>query len=137
MTLLPRGKGKNTVVFAGTPNAEHNYMEGFAFLNESRKRQFIDIFSRAGALPIYYDGDEEVLLRAGKIRDGRLLAHFLNLGYDPLDELDVVFDFTPSEIAYLDPDGGEISLDYTIGDDGKVKVMCELLPMYPLVLLIK
>lgn len=137
VTVLNRGKGKNSVVFAGTPNAEHNYMEGFAFLNESRKRQFIDIFKRAGALPIYYDGDEEVLLRAGKIRDGRLLAHFLNLGYDPLDELDIVLDFTPSEIAYLDPDGGEVALDYTIGEDGKVKVMTELSPMYPLVLLIK
>lgn len=137
VTLLPRGKGKNTVVFAGTPDAEHNYMEGFAFLNESRKRQFIDIFSRAGALPIYYDGDEEVLLRAGKIRDGRLLAHFLNLGYDPLDELDVALDFTPSEIAYLDPDGGEVSLDFEMTECGGVKVFSELSPMYPLVLLIK
>ena len=137
VTCLERGKNKLSVVFAGTPDAEHNYMEGFAFLNESRKRQFIDIFSRAGALPIYYDGDEEVLLRAGRIKDGRLLAAFFNLGYDPLDEPDIVLDFTPSEIAYLDPDGGEVSLDYTTGDDGKVKVMCELSPMYPLVLIIK
>jgi hypothetical protein len=137
VTLLNRGKHKNTVVFAGTPNADHNYMEGFSFLNESRKKQLIDIFKRAGALPIYYDGDEEVLLRAGRISDGRLLSCFINLGYDPLDELDIVLDFTPSEIAYLDPDGGEVALDYTIGEDGRVKVLCELSPMYPLVLLIK
>ena len=137
VTLLPRGKGKNTVVFAGTPNAEHNYMEGFAFLNESRKHQFIDIFKRAGALPVYYDGDEEVLLRAGRIRDGRLLASFMNLGYDPLCELDLGIDFTPSEISYLDPDGGEVVLDFEMTECGGVKVACELSPMYPLVLLIK
>ena len=136
VTLLNRGKHKNTVVFAGTPNADHNYMEGFSFLNESRKKQLIDIFKRAGALPIYYDGDEEVLLRAGRIRDGRLLSCFINLGYDPLDELDLGINFTPSEISYLDPDGGEVSLDFEMTECG-VKVMCELSPMYPLVLLIK
>ncbi len=137
VTLLDRGEGRISVVFAGTPDAEHTYTEGFAFLNESRKRQFVDVLSRAGVLPIYYDGDEEVLLRAGKIRDGRLLAHFLNLGYDPLCELDLVLDFEPTEIAYLNPDGKEIALDFVLGTDGGVKVMCELLPMYPLVLLIK
>lgn len=136
VTLLDRGNGKYTVVFAGTPNAEHNYMEGFAFLNESRKRQFIDIFSRSNALPVYYDGDEEVLLRAGFIKDGRLLATFFNLGYDPLDELDLVLDSTPKKIEYLDPEGNEINLDFVLSDNGKIKVKSELLPMYPLLLLI-
>lgn len=137
VTLLDRGEGKLSVVYAGTPDAEHNYMEGFSFLNESRKRQFVDILTRAGALPIYYEGDEEVLLRAGKIRDGRLLASFINLGYDPLDELDLVLDFTPSEIAYLDSNGKEIKLDFVLSEGGRCKVMTELQPMYPLVLLMK
>lgn len=137
VTCLERGKNKLSVVFAGTPDVDHNYMEGFAFLNESRKRQLVDIFARAGALPIYYEGDEEVLLRAGRIKDGRLLAALFNLGYDPLDEVDIVLDFTPAEIAYLAPDGAEVSLDYVISEGGRVKVMAELLPMYPLVLLIR
>lgn len=136
VTLLDRGDGRLSVVFAGTPDAEHNYMEGFSFLNESRKRQFVDIFTRAGALPVYYEGDEEVLLRAGKIKDGRLLAAFINLGYDPLDELDIVTDFTPTEITYLDPNGREAKLDFVLGENGKVKVLTELSPMYPLVLII-
>jgi hypothetical protein len=106
-------------------------------LNESRKRQFIDIFNRAGALPIYYDGDEEVILRAGRIKDGRLLAGFFNLGYDPLEELDLVLDFTPNEITYLDPNGKEIDLEYTQSGEGKVKVKTKLEPLYPLVLLFK
>jgi hypothetical protein len=112
-------------------------MEGFAFLNESRKRQFVDIFTRAGALPIYYDGDEEVLLRAGRIKDGRLLAGFFNLGYDPLEELDLVLDFTPEQIDYLDPNGKEIGLEYTQGKDGRVKVQTKLEPLYPLIMLFK
>ncbi len=137
VTVLERGDGRLSVVYAGTPDAEHTYTEGFSFLNESRKRQFVELLSRAGALPIYYEGDEEVLLRAGRIKDGRLLAAFINLGYDPLFELDIVTDFVPKEISYLAPDGSEIKLDFVLGTDGKVKVMTELLPMYPLVLLIK
>jgi hypothetical protein len=112
-------------------------MEGFSFLNESRKRQFVDIFTRAGALPIYYEGDEEVLLRAGRIKDGRLLASFINLGYDPLDTIDLVCDFVPAEITYLTSDGKEERLDFTLCENGKVTVSTELSPMYPLVLLIK
>ena len=136
VTLLDRGEGKITVVYAGTPDAEHNYMEGFSFLNESRKRQFVEILSRAGALPIYYEGDEEVLLRAGRIKDGRLLAAFINLGYDPLEELDIVTEFTPTEISYLDSDGNEVKLDFVLDEGGKVKIKTELSPMYPLVLLL-
>ena len=137
VTVLERGNGKLSVVFAGTPNADHNYMEGFAFLNESRKRQLIDIFNRAEALPIYYDGDEEVILRAGRIKDGRLLAGFFNLGYDPLEELDLVLDFTPERIAYLAPNGKEIGLEYTQGKDGRVKVQTKLEPLYPLIMFFK
>ncbi|MBQ8879853.1 MAG: hypothetical protein IJY69_03305 [Clostridia bacterium] len=136
VTLLDRGEGGITVVYAGTPNAEHNYMEGFSFLNESRKRQFVDVLSRAGALPIYYEGDEEVLVRTGRIKDGRLLAAFINLGYDPLEELDIVTDFAPTEISYLDPDGREIKLVFVLDEGGKVKVKTELMPMYPLVLIL-
>lgn len=137
VTVLDRGDGKLSVVFSGTPNAHHNYMEGFSFLNESRKRQLIDVFSRAHALPIYYDGDEEMLLCAGKIKDGRLLATFINLGYDPLEELDVVLDFTPEKITMLNPEGNEIDVDYRLTDDGKIKVMTEAEPMYPLILILK
>lgn len=136
VTLLDRGEGKITVVFAGTPHAQHNYMEGFSFLNESRKRQFIDIFARSGALPIYYEGDEEVLLRAGKIKDGRLLCTFINLGYDPLDEFDVVINFIPEEITYLSPEGNEINLDFVLLDEKRVKIMTELSPMYPMILIL-
>lgn len=137
VTLLDRGEGRITVVYSGTPDAEHSYTEGFSFLNESRKRQFVDVLTRAGALPIYYEGDEEVLLRAGRIKDDRLIAAFINLGYDPLDELDIVTDFTPTEITYLNPDGKEVKVDFILGEEGRVKVLTELSPMYPLVLLIK
>ena len=88
-------------------------------------------------MPIYYEGDEEVLLRAGKIRDGRLLGAFINLGYDPLDELDIVTNFIPEEITYINCDGDEVKLDFVLGEEGRVKVMAELSPMYPLVLIIK
>lgn len=136
VTLLRRGAGRISVVFCGTPNAMHNYMEGFAFLNESRKRQLVDIFTRAGALPIYYEGDEEVILRAGRMKDGRLLCALLNLGYDPLTQIDVVTDFMPLSVTCLAPDGTEKAVDFSVSDDGKAALHCELSPMYPCVLFI-
>jgi len=137
VTVLDRGEGRLSVVFCGTPDADHNYMEGFAFLNETRKEQLVSLLRRAGALPVYYEGDEEVLLRAGRLSDGRMLVALFNLGYDPLEELDLVFEQTPTEIKLLDKDGTEVALDFVLGEGGKVKVMTELQPMYPLVLLIK
>ena len=41
-TVLARDNGALAVVFCGSPTATFNYVEGFAFLNESRKKQFVD-----------------------------------------------------------------------------------------------
>ena len=137
VTVLDRGEGKYSVVFAGTPNAQHNYQEGFAFLNESRKRQLIDIFNRAEALPIYYDGDEEVILRAGRIKDGRLLAGFFNLGYDPLEELVLGLDKKPVSISMMMPDGTQQPVKFSEKDGGMYTLDVRVEPMYPVILTIR
>lgn len=68
---------------------------------------------------------------------GRLLAAIINLGYDPLDPLDLICDFMPEEITRLTPSGKEDRLDFTIGDNGTVTVNTVLSSMYPLVIIIK
>lgn len=71
------------------------------------------------------------------MKDGRLLAAFFNLGYDPLDEIDIVLDFVPQEIKYLTPDGTPKCVDYILNTYRRVRLHTELTPMYPLVLLLK
>jgi hypothetical protein len=60
----------------------------------------------------------------------------LNLGYDPLTQIDVVTDFMPLSVTCLAPDGTEKAVDFSVSDDGKVALHCELSPMYPCVLFI-
>lgn len=137
VTAYEREAGRLSVVFCGTPNAEHNYMEGFAFLTETRKKQFVELLKRCDALPIYYDGDAEMCVRAGHVSDGRLLAAFFNLGFDPLETLPLYIDGDVTEITRLDKDGKECGVSFTRAADGayELDVRCE--PMYPLVVMVK
>ena len=137
VTKMSRGDDKFTVVYCGTPNAEHHYTEGFSFLNETRKQQFISLLKEAGALPIYLPSDNELCLRAGILDDGRLLAAIFNLSYDPEEETVVYLENEPTEITVLDKNGNENPVEFElIGEKTyNVKVSCE--PLYPTVILIK
>ena len=137
VTCYEREGGRISVVYCGTPKAAHNYTEGFAFLNATRKRQFVDLLKRARALPVYYTGDAEILSHAGYISDGRLLASFTALGYDVEETLDVYLEHEPKEIKLLDRNGKEKTVSYTALGDGKYSVDVRVEPMYPVILLIK
>ncbi|MBR5309390.1 MAG: hypothetical protein IKU43_11520 [Clostridia bacterium] len=136
VTVFDRG-GKISVVYCGTPRAEFNYMEGFAFLNETRKKQFITLLKRANALPAYYHGDNEVLFRAGTLPDGRLLAYTMVMSTDPMDELTLYLEKKPAEAKILNPDGSETVVEFSDMGEGiySFNVRCET--CYPAVLLIK
>jgi hypothetical protein len=137
VTKFMREDGKFTVVYCGTPDAIHRYTEGFAFLNETRKQQFIKLLSEAGALPIYLPSENELCLRAGYLDDGRMLAAIFNLGYDPEEETALYLEKEPTAIAYLNENGEEIPISFTKNEEGfyVMPVSCE--PLYPTVLLIK
>jgi hypothetical protein len=104
VTRYKNKKGGSAVVYSGTPLAEFKYTEGFAFLNETRKKQFIEILKKANALPVYSDGDDEILLRAGVVSDGRMLVIAINLGFDPVDEINLYLEKEPKKITLLMPD---------------------------------
>lgn len=137
VTKFMREDGKFTVVFCGTPDAEHRYTEGFAFLNETRKQQFISLLSEAGALPIYLPSDNELCLRAGYLDDGRMLAAIFNLSYDPEEKTVLYLEKAPTAISYLNENGEEVPVSFEKNVEGfyELAVSCE--PLYPTVLLIK
>lgn len=134
-TLLKRGD-KITAVFYGTPQAAHNYAEGFGFLCETRKQQFISILKQAGTLPVYYPEDAQLMLCAGKIANGRLLVLILNTGIDPLPALPLVFENAPLSVTRLNNRGEEESVAFSKqGNTTLLQTPCFM--MQPLVLLVK
>lgn len=137
VTCLDRGEGRLSVVYCGIPKAKFNYGEGFAFLNEARKDQFVTLLKRANALPIYYDGDNEICLRAGYLNDGGLLAAVCCIGFDLMDTLDLYLEKKPQNIQLILPDGTakEVSFKEVRKDIYELDVRVE--PMYPVILIIK
>ena len=129
--------GKISAVFCGSPNANFSYTEGFAFLNETRKKQLTDLLKRANALPIYTEGDAEICLRAGYLNDGTLLAAIFEIGIDPLDELTVYLEEIPKSIEMMLPDGTLAPVSFTANGDGLYTLEAKVETLYPVVLLIK
>ena len=137
VTCLEREGGKLSVVYCGSPNAKFNYGEGFSFLNESRKKQFIDLLKRAGSLPVYYDGDNEICLRAGYLSDGSLLTSVYCIGFDPMDTLDLYLEKAPVSVELLLPDGTQRAVSFKEIKKDIYSIDVRVEPMYPVILLIK
>ena len=97
--------GGVAVVFSGTSNFEFRYHVCFGFLNETRKQQIVDILTDLGELPIYYPGDEEVLLKAARTEDGGLFAMLLNMSLDEIEEISLVIKEDIKSIKIIEKDG--------------------------------
>ena len=112
--------GGTVYVFSGTPRTNYNITEAFSFLNYSRKEQLIHMLGQTGELPVYYPGDEEVYVRAADMPDGKLFCAFFNIGLDPIDKLEIVFDRTISKIEKLMPDGTKKEIEFRVEDDNYI-----------------
>jgi len=135
-TMYKNPLGGTSIVFCGTPISLHNYLEGFSFLNETRKLQLTTLLSANGLLPIYYSGDIEMLAQAGKISDDRILAVFTSLGYDILDELELCCDTEIHSIEKMKPNGDFEPVEFK--QNGKTVIVdTSVNPVDPIVLCIK
>ncbi|MBQ7090731.1 MAG: hypothetical protein IJN82_06400 [Clostridia bacterium] len=136
VTKFIRPNGKLSVVYCGSPTARFHYTEGFSFLNETRKKQFVSLLKEAGALPTYYVGDEEICLRAGTLKDGSLLISLYNLGYDPAEEVCLYLEKEPAEIKWMQPDGTLRSVGFQKSGESIYALGLSAEPMYPVILII-
>ena len=100
-------------MFSGTPITRFHYGEAFSLLNESRKAQFVSLLRDSGNLPVYYEGDEEVYLRAANTPDGNLFVCLFNIGTDPIDEITLSVEKAYTGVDVLTPDGKWQSADFT------------------------
>ena len=128
--------GGTSIVFCGTPVAEHHYLlDGFSFLNETRKLQLTSLLTAENLLPIYFAGDIEVLAQAGKLNDGSTLAVFTNLSYDILNKLEIYCNAKINSIEKMKPNGEFETVAFKQEDNNVIVDTC-VNPLDPVVLII-
>ena len=132
-TIYKNAMGGTVVTFCGTPNAAFDITEAFSFLNESRKLQLIRLMEQLGQLPVYYPGDEEMYLRAADMEDGGLFAALFNLGFDPIENLELVCQNPVKRIEKLMPDGSRRAVDFA-QDGSTLKLNCPCNTLDPVIL---
>ncbi len=128
--------GGYTIVFCGSPDAPFNYSNAFSMLNETRKKQLINILSSQNQLPIYYPDDADVYLRASYLDNGELMCGFFNISLDVLDEITLVIKDKFSTIEILQPDGTRKNCEYYV-EDGVVHVKEQAGVFLPIIFFIR
>ena len=115
-TVYKNGLGGTAIVFGGDAKTEFHYTTAFGFLNETRKNQLIALLKEYGDLPVYTPDDDEIYLKAADMPDGSLFCAIFNVSLDPVDNIRLRLDKTPSKIYSLDCDGEFKEVDFKAED---------------------
>lgn len=135
VTRFKNSFGGEVIVFGGTPDMPYTYHTAFSLLNETRKKQMIEILSEKELIPLYYPEDGEVYLRAGYLENGEIMAAFFNIGLDQLEDTCFVCKKEVRRVEKLNPDGTREECEFTI-EDGIVRVSETMNTLMPVVLFV-
>ncbi|MBR2042788.1 MAG: hypothetical protein IJ946_00445 [Clostridia bacterium] len=111
-TTYKNSLGGTAIVFAGDAKTEFHYTTAFGFLNATRKDQFISLLKEYGDLPVYTPDDDEIYLKAADMEDGSLFCALFNVSMDPVDNIRLCLQKTPSNILELDLNGEFTPVEY-------------------------
>lgn len=136
VTVYDNPLGGRSVVFSGTPQAEFSFSKGFAFLNESRKKQLIHLLDEVNCLPVYYPGDAEMYLKAALCPNGEQLVALFNLGLDPLEDVELAVKKPVAAVEQLCADGTRRAVPFEKTQEGIV-VNTPVNTLNPVVLFLK
>ncbi len=135
-TIYKNELGGDVIVFAGTPVADFNISDAFSFLSYSRKQQLINILKDTGELRAYYPNDEEVYLKCADMENGELFCAVFNIGLDPIERLEMVFDFAPTQIERLCSNGEREAVSFKTQENRTIMdIPCNTLD--PVVIFVK
>jgi len=134
-TIFKNPLGGTTFVFSGTPHTEFRYAQAFSFLNESRKKQFVNMLKSVEQIPVYYPGDIDIYMRAGYLPDKSLLCAMFNISLDPLEEITLILDRPAQKIEKLASDGSRVICQF-YEEDGVTHVTETAHILNPVVLII-
>ena len=138
VTLFENSLGGKVIVYAGKAKTNFTYTEAFSLLNQPRKAQLVRLFDEITDLPVYYDGDLEVYMKAAYIEgeENTIMATLFNIGLDPLDEITLGLRKTPTSVEYLTPDGERKPVSFTKTDLG-ISVDLPFITLEPQVIFLK
>ena len=106
----------------------------FCMLNETRKRQLLQLLRLLGGLPFFGVGDGELLIETGETPSGRVLCA-VNLGLDDLPELVLGDCAAVAAVEQLDPDGEWRPVPFRFDRElAQLRIFRELRPLHPVVL---
>ena len=134
-TVYKNDLGGTSIVFSGTPEAKFHYSQ-FSFLNYSRKQQIIRLLDMVGQLPVYYPHDEEVYMKVADMPGGGYFCAMFNIGFDPIEDVQLMCKEPVSEVQMLMPDGSRKALEFQY-ENGKCTIGVSCVTLQPLVLFIK
>lgn len=127
--------GGETIVFGGNPDMPYSYTTAFSLLNETRKKQLVDILSKGNHIPVYYPGDAEIYLRAGYLNNGEIMVSLFNIGLDVLDDITLVCQKDVKKVEKLNPDGSRSECSF-VSENGEIRVLEKLGVLIPVVLFV-
>ena len=116
-TIYKNELGGVITVFAGTPKAPFTFGEGFSFLNETRKAQLVNLLTENDSVPLYLEGDDEVYVKAGEMKDGALFVSVINTSFDALEEIKFYVNREIENVFYLNEKGEWTGCEFS--KDGK------------------
>ncbi len=109
--------GGTTYVFCGSPDTHFVYYEAFSFLNETRKKQFINILKENNCLPVYYTEDLDVYIRAGYLPTGELMCALFNLSLDEMEDIPLKLQNKINKVETLNGKGEKVPLNFNVEDE--------------------
>ena len=115
-TVFDNALGGRVIVFAGVPEAPFHFTTAFSFLNETRKKQLIKLLKSSGHLPVYYVGDEEVMMKAAEYNGGLFCAIF-NIGFDPIEKIKLCVEKQINQAEYLNSEGVWVKCGFDCSSD--------------------
>ena len=116
VTRFDNSLGGEVITFSGTPDMPFKYFTAFSMLSETRKRQLVGILERRSHIPLYYPGDAEVYIRAGRV-DGELFCGFFNKSFDELETVELVCKQKVTKVEKLSENGERVPREFSQNGD--------------------
>lgn len=135
VTVFTNDLGGKVITFCGTPVAEFHLSTAFSFLNYTRKEQLIRLLKPTGNIPVYYPNDEEVYFKCADMEDGRMFCTLFNLGFDQIENIELVCDFVAKGFSVLQPNGEEKTVGFKY-ENGKYVLDATAKTLDPVVIFI-
>ncbi|MBQ6471140.1 MAG: hypothetical protein IJJ33_04090 [Victivallales bacterium] len=106
-------------------------LSAFFLLNETRKLQLRMILKDFQELPLYYDGDQRVILQKGDSASGEVF-YVCNCSNDILEDIPLAGTHLPASLQMLTPEGTWENVPVMRTPQG-LRVAQQLLPLHPIV----